>query len=78
MRSAIIIGGPQATVQTNFRAEVDRVNNRDAEKITVADVAFEKKRSHDVAWLIILLAILVGCYLFVTVFVKSLLRNFGI
>ena len=61
-----------------FRVEVERVNDRDAEEITVTDVAFEKKRSHDVAWLIILLAILFGCFVLFTVFVKNLLRNFGI
>jgi len=77
LKSAIIVGAPGHSSR-QAREEVARVNDRDAEEITVTDVAFEKKRNHDMAWLIILLAILLGCFVLFTVFVKNLLRNFGI
>jgi len=43
-------------------------------------VLFEKKkkRNHDVVYLLILLAILLGTFLFVTVAVKTLLRSLPI
>ena len=43
-------------------------------------VPFEKKkkRSHDVAYLIIILAMLIGAFLFVTVAVNLLLRSLPI
>ncbi len=51
---------------------------RSSETLTKNDMSNKKKRSHDVAYLIILLTILFVTFAFAMVVVNSLLRNFGI
>ncbi len=47
-------------------------------RLTKNDMSRKKKRSYDVAYLIILLTILFVTFAFAMVVVNSLLRNFGI
>ena len=44
----------------------------------VGDVALKKKRSHDLAYVLIILALLFGTFLFVMILVNSMLSNAGI
>ena len=41
-------------------------------------VALKKKRTHDLAYLLIILSLLFGTFLFVMIFVNSILSNAGI
>ncbi len=43
----------------------------------VGDVTLKKKRSHDLAYLLIILAVLFGTFLFAMIVVNSVLRNAG-
>jgi len=42
------------------------------------DVALRKKKGHDLAYLLIILAVLFGAFLFTMIVVNSMLGNFGI
>ncbi len=42
------------------------------------DIALRKKKSHDLAYLLIILAVLFGAFLFTMIVVNSMLRNIGI
>ncbi len=44
----------------------------------VGDVALKKKRSHDLAYVLIILGLLFGTFLFVMILVNSMLSNAGI
>ncbi len=44
----------------------------------VGDIALKKKRSHDLAYLLVILALLFGTFLFATFVVNNMLRNLGI
>jgi hypothetical protein len=58
-------------------SETADLSNGNKNPPIIGDLGLKRKKSHDLAYLLIILAVLFGTFLFVMVIVNSMLRNIG-